>query len=169
MDWTAAFSALCDRLEHAQDAAFVTQHEVEVEGRTAARYSTYDSTAQRLLFGMMPTGNTSHAHEYRLLFAVPALDEAGLDDWWQYAQAVERALVRPDTHHEFSMVSLILAVGAVDRATCKKLKRLSGERSFADGKQGWSSIRVAVVDLAARKVYTNRMGDALKNVLKPLL
>ena len=117
----------------------------------------------------MPTGGTSHAHEYRLLFAVPSLDEQTLDDWWRYAQQVSAELVKPDENHDFSLLSVILAAGKTDKSVLKKLKKLSDERKYQSGKHGWSSIRLAVVDLDTHKVHTNRMGDSLKNILQPLV
>ena len=108
-------------------------------------------------------------HEYRLLFAVPSLDEQTLDDWWKYAQQVSAELVKPDENHDFSLLSVILAAGEIDKSVLKKLKKLSDERKYQSGKHGWSSIRLAVVDLDTHKVHTNRMGDSLKNILQPLV
>ena len=74
----------------------------------------------------MPTGSTTHAHEYRLLFAAPDLEEAALDGWWTYAAEAEDALVQADAQHSFSPVSLILVTGPADKACHrKKLKKLS--------------------------------------------
>lgn len=60
----------------------------------AALLSVFNSRTPRKILGLMPTGGTSHAHEYRLLFAVPSLDEQTLDDWWKYAQQVSAELVK---------------------------------------------------------------------------
>ena len=43
------------------------------------------------------------------------------------------------------------------------------EQQFSGGKQGWGSVRMAAVDLSSRKVHVSRTGDALKNIIKPLL
>ena len=51
----------------------------------------------------------------------------------------------------------------------KKLKKLTGGRDFSSMGRGWSSVRIAAVGLDEHKAYTNRMGDALKNILKPIL
>ena len=101
--------------------------------------------------------------------SVPSLDEQTLDDWWKYAQQVSAELVKPDENHDFSLLSVILAAGKTDKSVLKKLKKLSDERKYQSGKHGWSSIRLAVVDLDTHKVHTNRMGDSLKNILQPLV
>ena len=169
MDFSTEFVALRERIVQEQDKAFVCKQNVEVAGRVAALVSTFDSVAQRKLLGVVPTGGSSHAHEYRLLFAVPTLDETTLDDWWEYALQVEQALVQPDLGHDFSLVSVILATGAVSRPVQKKLRKLASERQYKGAQAGWSSVRIAVVGLEGRDIHTNRMGDSLKNILKPIV
>ncbi|MDO4270867.1 MAG: hypothetical protein Q4C72_08105 [Eubacteriales bacterium] len=169
MDFSVAFVELRDRMLTGQDKQFIHRQNAEVAGRTAALLSCFSVSAERKLLGVMPTGGVSHAHEYRLLFAVPVLGERELDDWWRYALAAEDELVQADASHEFSIVSVILATGEVDKAVQKKLKRFSGERRYGGGQNGWSSVRLAAVDLTENKAHTNRMGEPLKNVLKPIL
>ena len=169
MDFSTEFVALRDRLAAGQDKLFTSRQNVEIAGRMAALVSTFESRSTRKILGLMPTGGSGHAHEYRLLFAVPTLDEAALADWWQYALQTADTLIKPDKNHDFSLISLMLAAGDIDKAALKKLKKLSDERRFEGGKHGWSSVRVAVIDLGAHKVHTNRMGDSLKNIIQPLL
>ena len=125
MDFSTEFVALRDKLLNGQDPHFRSQQNVQVSGRMAALLSVFNSRTPRKILGLMPTGGTSHAHEYRLLFAVPSLDEQTLDDWWQYAQQVSAELVKPDKNHDFSLLSVILAAGETDKSVLKKLKKLS--------------------------------------------
>ena len=71
MDFSTEFVALRDRLIETQDKAFRTQTNVEVAGRMAALCSSFTIKSARKILGLMPTGGVGHAHEYRLLFAVP--------------------------------------------------------------------------------------------------
>ena len=169
MDFSTEFVAFRDRMTAGQDSAFVSKQNVQVAGRTAAVLSSFGLDSARRIFGLVPAGGSTHAHEYRLLFAVPNLDEKALADWWDYAVEAELELVKPDSTHEFSMVSVILVTGSTDRAVQKKLKKLSGGRDFSARGQGWSSVRMAVVELDGRRLHTNRMGESLKNILKPFL
>ena len=111
MDFSTEFVALRDRLIETQDKAFRTQTNVEVAGRMAALCSSFTIKSARKILGLMPTGGVGHAHEYRLLFAVPKLGEDELADWWAYAERVFETLVEPDENHDFSIVSVILAAG----------------------------------------------------------
>lgn len=169
MDFSTEFVSFRDRLAEGQDKAFVSHQNVPVAGRIAALFSSFGVDAERKLLGLVPMGNITHAHEYRLLFAVPELNEQSLEDWWRYAESAERELVQPDASHEFSIVSVILATGSVEKAVRKKLKKLSGGRDFSREGRGWSTVRMAVVELDGLRLHTNRMGDPLKNILEPIL
>lgn len=166
-DFPTAFVAFRARLEAGQDSAFQSHENIEIAGRPAALLSTFESRHKRTLLGMIPTDRFGHAHEYRMLFAAPGLNETALADWWQYAQNAADRLVVPDDTHEFSIVSLLLVTDSLPRSVSKKLRRLSAEQDF--GRNGWSSLRMAVIDLSARMIYTNRVGEPLKTVLRPFL
>ena len=169
MDFSTEFVSLRDKLLNGQDPHFRSQQNVQVSGRMAALLSVFNSRTPRKILGLMPTGGTSHAHEYRLLFAVPSLDEQTLDDWWKYAQQVSAELVKPDENHDFSIVSVILAAGELEKDVPKRLKKLAHEQQFEGGKHGWGSVRMACVDLEAHKLCVSRMGDSLKNIMKAVL
>ena len=77
--------------------------------------------------------------------------------------------MQPGRNHDFSLVSVILVTDRVEKPVQKALKKLQGGRDFSSSGQGWSSVQMAAVSLEERRVYTNRMGAALKNILKPLL
>ncbi len=169
MDFSSEFVALRDRIEKNIDPMFTTKQNAPVEGRTAALMSSFKAGSERKVLGMISTGNMAYAHEYRLLFAQPVLDAQALEDWWGYALGLERALVQPGEEHSFTLISLVLACAEIDRVTQKKIKKLSSERQYDGGRSGWSSVRLAVADLAARKIYANGSGETLKGILKPLL
>lgn len=169
MDFSSEFARLRDRIEKNVDSVFTTKQNTPVGGRMAALMSSFKAGNERKMLGMISTGSMAYAHEYRLLFAQPVLDAQALEDWWGYALGLERTLVQPGEDHSFTLISLVLACGEIDRAAQKKIKKLSCEKQYDGGKSGWSSLRLAVVDLAGRKILTNSSGDPLKGILKPIL
>ena len=169
MDFPTEFIALRDRIQKMQFKEFETQENAMVGGRMAALFSTFGLSEERKILGLMPTGGATHAHEYRLLFAAPALDEAGLDDWFAYIGRLEQELVEPDAAHDFSLISLLLVCDEVAKPLQKKVRKFAHETRYARPQAGWSSARVALIDLGARKIYTNHFGDSLKNVIAPVL
>lgn len=80
-----------------------------------------------------------------------------------------KTLVEPDENHDFSIVSVILAAGELEKDVPKRLKKLAHEQQFEGGKHGWGSVRMACVDLEAHKLCVSRMGDSLKNIMKAVL
>ena len=169
MDFSTEFVALRDRLLETQDKAFRTQTNVEVAGRMAALCSSFTIKSERKILGLMPTGGVGHAHEYRLLFAVPKLGADELADWWAYAERVFETLVEPDENHDFSTASVSSADGAPEMDAPSGRKLDAHEQQFEGGKHGWGSVRMACVDLEAHKLCVSRMGDSLKNIMKAVL
>ena len=144
MDFSSEFVAFRDRLAEGQDKAFVSHQNVPVAGRIAALFSSFGMDAERKLLGLVALGGSTHAHEYRILFAVPELDEQALADWWEYAVAAERELVKPDKTHEFSLVSVIRPRGEEKAQTARGRPRLqrAGQGlvrgAHGGGRAGWA-------------------------------
>ena len=167
-NFSEAFVAFCSKLEQSLPKEFTTRRMVDHEGRIAALSASFSSAQDRKILGIMKTGMTSHCHEFRVAYAVPVLDEAGLADWWAFACTLQKTLIPVDTTHEFSMISLILVCGEAEKAALKKLTGQASEIRYKTPLAGWSSVRLAVADLDKRKIHTNRMGSPLGDLLKPL-
>lgn len=163
------FIEFVNKVEQALPKQFVPVRMAEHNGRVAALTAEYSMSDKKKLMGIMPTGSTSHCHEFRLLYAVPTMDLAALEDWWEFSRGVQREIVPADPLHEFSMVSLILVAGEVDKAVIRKLKGKTSELRYDKPNAGWSSLRVALVDLESRKIHVNRMGAPLRDLIKDLV
>ena len=67
-------------------------------------------------------------------------------------------------------MSLVLVTGgAPERAVTKPIKKLVEDVQYRDPQRGWSSVRVALVDLEGRKMVFNRAGTALADRMKDAL
>ncbi len=163
----ARFLALC---EHDLSAPFVCTRDALVEGRWTPLYAQFTLETERKVFGIMSTGNFTHSHEHCLFLPAEQLDEAALDELLGYIRTVRDSRVLPDSAHEFSLVSLVLVCGgAPDRAVVKRIKKLDEDVQYRAPQGGWSSVRVALVDLEGRKMYANRAGLALASRMKDAL
>lgn len=161
------FLALC---EQDLKAPFVCEHDTLVEGRQIPLYAHFTLDTERMVFGIMPTGNRTHSHEYCMFFPVERLDEMMVDMFLAYACKVRDSYVQPDRAHEFSLVSLVFVTrGAPDRAVAKRIKKLVEDVQYREPQRGWSSVRVALVDLEGRKMIFNRAGTALAARMKGAL
>lgn len=169
MDFSSAFVDVRTKMIDIMGSEFCHEKNVPLCGRTAALLSAFGMDAERKVFGIMSTGASTHAHEYRVLFGAPDLTEREIGQWWNYALQMRDALVKPDAAHEFSVVSLLLVAKQMDKAAQKRLKKLSEELQYRAPQRGWSSVRVAVIALDDRKIYTNKMGAPLKKVFSAVL
>ena len=168
-NFSESFVAFCDKIEQSLPEQFRTQRMVDHCGRIAAVSAEFSSSKRKKLLGVMKTALVSHCHEFRVTYAVPTLDVDTLEDWWEFAKLLQKTLVPVDPMHEYSMVSLILICGKVEKPALRKLSGKASEVRYQAPLSGWSSTRLAVVDLGARKVYANRMGSPLRDLLKPLV
>lgn len=168
-DFSERFVEFCGKLEQSLPQQFRTSRMVEHNGRIAALSAEFSSSQRKKLMGIMKTSLSSHCHEFRLVYAVPTLDLAALEDWWEFARSLQQTLVPVDPTHEYSMISVILVCGEADKSALRKLGGKAGEVRYRSPLSGWSSIRVAVVDLGAGKVHANRMGTPLRDLVKPLI
>ena len=164
-DFPEQFIAYTRKLETTLPKEFSVKRMVDCCGRVAALYAAYSNQEQKKLMGIMPTGSVTHCHEFRLVYAVPVFNMEALADWWNFACKLQKDIVPVDNTHEFSMVSLILVAGGAGWAAPRKLKGKSSEQVYEKPDSGWSSVRVALVDLQNNKIYASRMGAPLRELL----
>lgn len=168
-NFSERFIEFVGQVEQSLPSSFQRGRMEEHNGRVAALTAEYSTHEKKKLLGLMPTGTVAHCHEFRLLYAVPKMDMQALEDWWEFARGLQQEIVPVDPMHEFSMVSLILVAGEVEKAVIRKLKGKASEVTYKKPMSGWSSVRVALVDLEARKIHINRMGAPLRELIKDLV
>lgn len=168
-NFSESFVEFCNRVEQSLPTQFTCTRMTEYNGRIAALSAEFSTSEKKKLMGLMPTKQVSHCHEFRLVYAVPVMDLAALEEWWEFARGLQKEIVPADPTHEFSMVSLILVAGEVDPAAAKKLKSRASELRYSAPQSGWSSVRVALVDLGRGKIHVNRMGGPLRDLIKKLV
>ncbi len=169
-NFSETFVEFCNQVERTLPKQFSCARMIEHNGRVAALSAEFSTSEKKKLMGLMPTKQVTHCHEFRMIYAVPMMDLPALEEWWQFACDVQKEIVPADPMHEFSMVSLIFVSGQVDPVVAKKLKNKANElRYHAPKSSGWSSLRVALVDLDRHKIYVNRMGGPLRDLIKNLV
>ncbi|MBS5165678.1 MAG: hypothetical protein KHY77_08000 [Butyricicoccus pullicaecorum] len=166
-NFSTYFAAWRDAIEQNLNPAFQHTRNVSIADRLTALHAWFDSDTELKLLGVIPVGGPPvHSHEHRLVFAVPHLDRAALDDWWTYAQQVQKTLVQPDISHQFTWVSIVLICETADRAALSRLRWRSSEVTYHKPQNGWSSIRFAVIQKNSDKIVSNRAGAPLADLLR---
>lgn len=168
-DFSSLFDRLLDLAEQDMRPHFSLQRDTLVEGRWVALEAFFDLDGERKTFGLIPTGRRTHCHERCLFIPIEHLTEEDLAEALSYITRVHDHLVAPDKTHEFSLFSLVIVSDGVDKKLRKPLHKYIHDVRHKPPHAGWSSVRVAVVDLPRGTVRTNHMGAALGDRLKPTL
>lgn len=169
-DFSGAMGRFLQCAQTDMNKTFHITRDALVAGRWVPLEAWFDVEGERKPFGILPTGNFTHCFEYCLFLPAEQLGAAELAAFLDFALRAHDELVDPNEQHEFTIVSLVLlTAGPVDRAALRRLKRFSCERQYKRPQQGWSSVRVAAVDLEGRTIVSNRFGSALADRLKPTL
>lgn len=161
------FTAWRDSIEAHLDPLFQSKRNVSVVNRLTALHAQFDSNMEPKMLGVIPIGGPPvHSHEHRLLFSVPHFDRAALDDWWRYAQEVQKTLVSPDPSHQFTLISIILICQSADASALARLRWRASEVSYHKPQAGWSSIRFSIIHMTSGKITSNRAGAPLADLLR---
>ncbi len=161
------FTAWRDSIESHLDPLFHSKRNVSIADRLTALHARFDSNMEPKMLGVIPIGGAPvHSHEHRLLFSAPHLDRAALDDWWKYAQELQRILVQPDASHQFTLISLILICPSADSSALSRLRWRASEISYRKPQSGWSSVRFSVIDMQSGRITSNRAGAPLTDLLR---
>lgn len=163
--FTAALSHLLELVEQDMRQNFEIRRDVLVEGRYVALEAAFDIEGERKPFGLISTGNMTHCHERCLFVPIEALTASGLEEALAYITQVHDHLVAPDASHEFSLFSLVLVTHDLPRALRAPLRKYAHSKRYETA--GWSTVRVAAIDLSNGAIVSNKMGAALGDRLKP--
>lgn len=167
-NFSERFARFLDIAQEDMAKGFQFQRDAMVAGRWVAMKAWFDLANERKVLGLVPTGNITHSFEYCMFIPVEKLDGEKLEEFLSYITQAHNTLVHPDSEHEFTMVSLVIATdGPFERELNKRIRDFSLEVHYKPPKNGWSTVRVAAVDLAHGKITVNRLGSALADRLKP--
>ncbi len=166
-NFPAYFTAWRDSIESHLDPVFQSKRNILVGNRLTALHAQFDSNIEPKMLGVIPIGGPPvHSHEHRLLFSMPHFDRAALDDWWGYAQEVQKTLVSADPSHQFTLISIILICHSADTSALTRLRWRASEISYRKPQAGWSSIRFSVINMESGKITSNRAGAPLADLLR---
>ncbi|MDR1619371.1 MAG: hypothetical protein LBS18_01715 [Clostridiales bacterium] len=97
------------------------------------------------------------------------LDEATWEAEKSFITQAERDYVIPHSEHMYSYMSLVLLCESIDDKVKKLIKRFSFTRNYRFTLHGYSTVRVAALDLSDETIVTNRRGKGMKKVLENAL
>lgn len=166
-DFPNRFINIVNKIEKNIPDTFEKKRMVNYDGNIAALSANFTINQEKKWLGIMPTGKTTHCHEFRLVYSCPILDLDNLKKWWNFICNQQEKLIPVDENHEFSFVSLILVCSNVNDDVIKIIKKLDNEIKYnKDNENGWSNARMIAIDLENQKIYTSKNGDMLRDTIK---
>lgn len=166
-DFPNRFIDIVNQIEKIIPNEFEKKRMVNYDGNIAALSASFNINQEKKWLGIIPTGRSTHCHEFRLVYACPSLNSNELEKWWDFICKQQDNLIPVDENHEFSLVSLILICGDVTDDAIKNIKKLDHNINYnKSGQNGWSNARMAAIDLEKQRIYTSKNGDILRDTLK---
>lgn len=166
-DFPNRFINIVDQIEKNIPDQFEKKRMVQYGDKIAALSACFTINEEKKWLGIMPTGRSTHCHEFRLVYACPTLNASELKNWWDFLCEQQENLIPVDKDHEFSLVSLVLVCGTVSDDVVKNIKKLDNNIKYnQSGQNGWSNARMVAIDLEKHKIYSSKNGDILRDTLK---
>jgi len=155
-----------ERLLKAHEVWFDVSRNHEFAGKVFPGYAEFHSHGEQYVLVKRAKLWEVNTHEYLFFMLQEHLDEATLQDYVEFMKEKAPAKVVLEPDHMSSFLSLVIIADSVDPSVERTVRRIRYRKNFKLGFRGWADLRLAVVDVANKAVYTNPMGKELKATLE---
>lgn len=154
-----------ERLLAAHETWFDVERDHCFAGRIFPGYAEFHSSASQYVLVKRAKLWEASSHEYLFFWPADHLDEAALTDLLHFMTHEALGKVQLTSDHMSSYLSLVVVADEVDDIVPRLVSRARFRKNFALGLKGWADMRVAVVDLSARRIWANTQGKPLVETL----
>lgn len=157
---------LLARILIAHEVWFDVSRDRQVAGRTFPGVAEFHEQGEKYVLSKRAKLWEVASNEYVFFDTVGFLEEGAFDEMVSFMklQALPE-MVHPHPDHMFSNLSLVLIADSVAPGVERAVKKTRFRKTFKLGLQGWSDLKIAVVDLSVGengRVITNAAGKNLK-------
>ena len=153
------------RILAAHETWFDVQRDYEYAGRVFPGYAEFHEHGEKYVLVKRAKLWEIDAHEYIFFVLSDLLTASDLDELIAFMKTDALAKVHPEPDHMTSYLSLVVVADDIEQGLDRKVRRTSYRKDFMLGLRGWADLRVAVVDLASQRVYTNSQGSKMAKSL----
>jgi hypothetical protein len=155
-----------ERLLKAHETWFDVSRNHQFAGRMFPGYAEFHSHGEQYVLVKRAKLWEVNTHEYLFFATEDRLDAAKLDSYVEFMKgdALSKVVLEPD--HMSSFLSLVIVADSVDSDVEGIVRRTRYRKNFKWGLRGWADVRLAVIDITAKRVFTNPMGKELKATLE---
>lgn len=155
-----------ERLLAAHETWFDVEHNYGFEGRVFPGYAAFHSEAEQYVLTKRAKLWGVNVHEYMFFALEDCLTLENLEAYRAYMTSKALKKVQLNDEHMTSYLSLVIVADSLAPQVAESIKKIHFRKNFAFGFKGWADLRLAVVDLANREIFTNGQGKALRKTLE---
>lgn len=156
---------MLDRLIEQYEGFFDIQRPFEHDGRSFLAYAHFQQYQEKYVLVRRAKMFGFETHEHAFFAAVDRLDLPVWEDYKRFIMEAERDFVKPHKEHMYSYMTLLLLAGSVEEDAAADLARMKYTKNYKFSVEGYSTVRVAAVDLGKESFVVNRQARDLKKVL----
>lgn len=164
-----ACELMLERLLAAHEAWFDITRDFHLAGRSFPGFAAFHSHGEQYVLSKRAKLWEVDTHEYIFFDIVEHLEEAIFRDYIDFMTTEAIGMVEPHPNHMSSNISLVIIAGSADPVASALVRRTRFRKNFMLGLQGWSDLRVAVVDMAEsrdKRILTNAAGKTLRPTIE---
>jgi len=157
--WTK--EALLARLLESYSAYFDITHMDETAcGGLCKALAAYHSFMEKYVLIRKARLWAAHAHEYIFLFTLERLDMAAFERIRDYfmEEGTRLTMEKVDSEHMYTYVTPLILADTVEEEARRALKRFRYYKSFKLSVYGWTTVRLAALEVGTGKLTCNYQG-----------
>lgn len=156
---------MLERLLEQYEGFFDITRPFEHEGRPFLAYAHFRQYQEKYILVRRAKMFGFETHEHVFFAGVDRLDLPVWEEYRRFIIEVERDFVKPHKEHMYSYMTLLLLAGSVEEEAAKAVAKTKYTKNYQYSIEGYSTVRVGVVDLGRETLVTNRQGRDLEKVL----
>lgn len=161
-----ATQQILDRLVLAHENCFDITAPFSLGGVDFDAMAAFHQSAEKYVLSKKAKIWGYSTHEYIFFKQATFLGLPQLDDLVERVESSGMSLVRPDDDHMASYLTLVVVAAECEAGIPRHVKRTRFRKNLALGFKGWVDLRVAVVDVGGKQIYTNGQGKVLRDTLE---
>ncbi len=137
--------------------------------REILAYAQYTQRMEKYLLVQRAQLYATESYEHVFFIHVAHLDETTWEKEKSIAIQAEKDYVVAHNEHMYSYITLVLLCDTIDDDVVKAIRRMHYTKNYKFSIQGYSTVRVAAMDLSNDTIVTNARGREIRKVLENAL
>lgn len=129
-------------------------------------YAHYRQRTERYMLSKKAQLYATEIDEHVFFVHIPYLDKTTWETEKNLVINAERDYVVPHSEHMYSYITLILLCDGLDNQITGDIRKLRYTKNYKFSLHGYSTVRIAVLDIKSGSIFTNSRGKELRKVLE---